>query len=187
MTVITVSRQLGSLGSQIARDAAASLGYKLVWRDLINESAMRAGAPAAALAMIDELGLLGITPSKKEIRAFRKALVQVMEELYSGDNVVILGRAGQFILRQKPGTLHVRIIAPAGLRAERLAIRHQIPQDNAAAQIDASDKNRSKFLKRLFEIDWDDPLLYDLVINTANMDAAQGARLVVEAVPVANP
>jgi cytidylate kinase len=187
MSVITISRQFGSLGSEIAREAAALLGYRLVWRDLINESALRAGAPSTALAMIDELGLLGISPSKKEIRAFRKALGQVMEELYNEGNVVILGRAGQFILREKPGALHVRVIAPAALRAERVAVRHQIPQENAAAQIEASDKNRRKFLKRLFDIDWDDPLLYDLLINTAHMDTSQGTRLIIEAISAASP
>ena len=182
MTVITISRQLGSLGSQVAHQAAAQLGYRLVWRDLINQSALRAGAPGTALAMIDELGLLGISSSKKEIRAFRKALKQVMEELYAEGNIVILGRAGQYILHQKPGVLHVRIIAPAALRAERVAAHRQIPQENAAAQIEASDKNRRKFLKQLFKIDWDDPLLYDLLINTAQLDAAQSARLIVQAV-----
>jgi cytidylate kinase len=187
MTIITISRQLGSLGTEIAREAAALLGYRLVWRDLINASALRAGAPSTALAMIDDLGLLGISPSKKEIRAFRKALGQVMEELYNKGNVVILGRAGQFILRDRPDTLHVRVIAPAGLRAERLAARHQISQENAAAQVEASDKNRRKFLKRLFEIDWDDPLLYDLLINTAHMDASHGTRLILEAVAIASP
>lgn len=181
MTVITISRQLGSLGSQVAHQAAAQLGYKLVWRDLINQSALRAGAPGAALAMIDELGLLGISPSKKELRSFRKTLTQVLEELYIEGNVVILGRAGQYILRQRPGVLHVRIVAPAILRAERVAEQRQIPQENAAAQIEASDKNRRKFLKHLFEIDWDDPLLYDLWINTAHFDAAQSARLIVQA------
>jgi len=106
----------------------------------------------------------------------------VMEELYAEGNIVILGRAGQYILRQKPGVLHVRIIAPAALRAERVAAHRQIPQENAAAQIEASDKNRRKFLKQLFKIDWDDPLLYDLLINTAQLDAAQSARLIVQAV-----
>lgn len=182
MTVITVSRQLGSLGSQVASEAASMLGYRLVWRDVINESALRAGAPCTALAVIDDLDLLGISLSKKEIRAFRKALRQVMEELYDESNVVILGRAGQIILREQPGVLHVRVIAPASLRAERVAARHQISHSQAVAQVRASDKNRRKFLKRFFKIDWDDPQYYDLLINTAHLDAVQSARLIVQAV-----
>ncbi|HLE52464.1 MAG TPA: cytidylate kinase-like family protein [Anaerolineales bacterium] len=182
MAVITVSRQLGSLGSQVASETARMLGYRLAWRDLINESALRAGAPGTALAVIDDLDLLGISLSKKEIRAFRKALRQVMEELYDGGNVVILGRAGQIILRERPGVLHVRVVAPAKLRAERVAARYQISHPNAVARVEASDKNHRKFLKRFFKIDWDDPQFYDLLINTAHLDAIQNARLIVQAV-----
>lgn len=181
MSVITISRQLGSLGTQIAQQAAELLGYRLVWRDLINAAALRAGAPSAALAVIDELGLLGISLSKEEVRAYRNALRQVMEELYAEGNVVIVGRAGQILLQGKPGVLHVRLIAPAELRAQRIAARHQVPLTSAVAQIEASDKNRRKFLKRFFKSDWDDPQLYDLLINTAHLDVTLSARLIAQA------
>ena len=181
MSVVTLSRQLGSLGSQVAREAADLLGYRLVWRDLINESALRAGAPSTALAVIDDLGLLGISLSKKEVRAFRKALRQVMEELHAEGNLVIVGRAGQIILHDKPGVLHMRVIAPPGLRAERIAARQHISIKNAAAQVEASDKNRRKYLKRFFKTDWDDPQLYDLLINTAHLNVSQSARLITQA------
>jgi cytidylate kinase len=127
LPVITISRQLGSLGNQIARATAELLGYRLVWRDLINEAALRAGAPGTALAVIDELGLLGISLSKKEIRAYRKALKQVMKELYSAGNAVIVGRAGQIILHDQPAVLHVRVVAPAELRAQRIAASKIFP------------------------------------------------------------
>lgn len=182
MTIVTISRQFGSLGSQIAREAAELLGYKLVWRDLINQSALRAGAPSAALAVIDELGLLGISLTKKEVRLYRQALRQVMEELYEKGNAVIVGRAGQIILQEKPDVIHVRVIAPAGLRAARIAERQQITLEKALAQIEASDKNRRKFVKRFFEIDWNSPEFYDLVINTTHLTASESARLIVQAV-----
>lgn len=186
MTVITISRQLGSLGSQVARETAVMLGYRLVWRDLINAAARLSGAPSTALAVIDELGLLGITLSKDEVEAYRQALVQVMEGLYESGDVVILGRAGQIILREKPGVLHVRIVAPAALRAERIAARHNITLPQAAAQVEVSDKNRRKFLKRFFYVDWDDPQLYDLQINTAHLDATQSARIIVQVVSLSS-
>ena len=58
MPAITISRQLGSLGYQIALSVVDTLGYKLVWRELINKAARRTGTPEVALAAIDELGIL---------------------------------------------------------------------------------------------------------------------------------
>jgi cytidylate kinase len=76
----------------------------------------------------------------------------------------------------------VRVIASADLRAERVSERHQISLKKAAAQVKASDKNRRKFLKRFFKADWEDPCLYDLVINTNRLSTEQSARLIVQAV-----
>src|SRR5512142_1680433 len=108
MGVITISRQLGSLGRDVAVIAAQRLGYSLAWRDIINAAARRAGAPEAALSMIDELGLLGDCATPKMRREYRRAVGQVMTELAAAGNAVIVGRAGQVILRDHPGVLHVR-------------------------------------------------------------------------------
>src|SRR5512143_2128601 len=99
MAIVTISRQLGSLGSEVARLVAERLGYRLVWRELINQAARRSGAPEAALAAIDDLGLLDICPSPQACQAYRDALKQVIEELALEGNCVILGRAGQVLLK----------------------------------------------------------------------------------------
>jgi cytidylate kinase len=112
MDVITISRQLGSLGSDVANEVVRRLGFQLVWRDLINQAAIRAGAPDVALATIDDLGLLGISPSAAEQRAYIHAVQAVMEELAHTGSVVIVGRAGQMILRNWPNVLHIQVVAP---------------------------------------------------------------------------
>jgi cytidylate kinase len=53
--------------------------------------------------------------------------------------------------------------------------------ENATAQIEASDENRRKFLKRFYKRNWEDPQLYDLVINTARLSATDSANLIVQA------
>ena len=105
-----------------------------------------------------------------------------MQELYTAGNVIIVGRAGQIILRDKPGVFHVRVIAPAEFRATRIAERQNISIENATAQIAASDKNRRKFVRRFFDIDWNSPEYYDLVINTTHLTASESAKLIVQAV-----
>lgn len=181
MATVTISRQMGSLGSQIARQAAELLGYRLLWREVINQAALNAGAPEMALAEIDELGLLNIRTTKQTLQRYRACLEQVIIDQANQGNTVIIGRAGQAILGSRPDVLHVRIIAPLLLRAERRAVQKDVSWDSAMAQIEASDRNRIHFLRRLFQVKLDDPLLYHLLINTGSMQVAQAASLIAHA------
>ncbi len=178
---VTISRQMGSLGGEVARLAARRLGYRFVWREVINTAASQAGAPDAALAAIDELGLLSICPSPEDCQAYRQAVQRIMEELASQGHVVILGRAGQIILHGHPRVLHVRVVAPAQVRIERLAVRQNIPLKCALEQVKASDRYRRNYLKRFYSVQWNDPELYDVVINTERLNATAAADLISQA------
>jgi len=182
MSVITISRQLGSYGCAIAQLAAQQLGYQVAWREVINAAARRAGEPEVALATIDELNLFGLRPTQAARHAYHQAVRQVMEELAERGNFVVIGRAGQVILHNRPDVLHVRLVAPVELRAERLAFRKKIPLEAARAQIAASDQARKRYVRRYYHVDWDDPRLYDLVINTERVSIQQAADLVCQAV-----
>jgi cytidylate kinase len=74
--------------------------------------------------------------------------------------------------------LHIRIIAPLDVRVERLVARHRISAESALAQIRASDRRRKRFVEHAYHVDWGDPALYDLVINTAALDVASSASLI---------
>jgi cytidylate kinase len=178
MAVVTLSRQLGSLGFEIAQLVAQRTGYQLVWRELINQAAIRAGAPEVALAMIDELNLLGLKPSPEEMQAYLSAVRVVMNELADAGNVVIVGRAGQIILANRPQALHVRVTAPVSLRVERLAKQQGIPMAAARAQVDASDRYHQNYFKRYYKLPWDGSGLYDLIINTTKLNLADAAEII---------
>lgn len=182
MSVITISRQMGSLGRDVAGAVGARLGYRVVWRDLINRAAARAGQPELALAAIDDLGLLGLNPPASAVESYNQAVQAVMRELADAGNVVIVGRAGQIILRSRPGVLHVRVVAPEAVRAGRVARHQGISLDAALAQVQASDHNRREYLKRFHHCRWDDPDLYDLVINTARITVEAAAEIICSAV-----
>jgi len=182
MAVITISRQYGSLGNVVIDLVAQRLGYRVAMRELINQAALRAGAPAVALAVIDELHLLGVTPTPDEYQAYIQAVQGVIEEMAAGGNVILAGRGGQGVLRGRPGVLHVKMVAPLEVRAARLAERHGISLPAARAQARASDRSRRAYLRRFYDLDWNDPLLYDLVINTARLSAEAACDLVCRAV-----
>jgi cytidylate kinase len=179
---ITISRQLGSQGCEIARTAQSRLGCQLAWRDMINEAGRRAGTPEIALDCIDELGMFGMKIPPQKRMLYKQAMEEVIRGLASQGNVIILGRAGQAILRDFPYVLHVRVTAPKMLRAERIAQKHGIPLPGALAQVEASDRTRRLYVKRFYNIRWDDPALYDLIINTEHISIETAAIMIAESV-----
>ena len=172
---------MGSLGSQVADETARRLGFRLVFRDLINQSAHRAGVPEVALATIDELGIFGLKPSRADLQAYHRAVKQVMLELASIGNVVIVGRAGQIILQDAPGFLHVRVVAPKELRVTRTMQDKGLSFQAAMAMIEKSDKSRAQYLQRNYHAEVDDPGLYDLVISTEHFTLDAAAVLLISA------
>lgn len=178
---ITISRQKGSFGREIGFLLGERLGYQVVWREVINQAAKLAGAPEAALAAIDEFGLFGFCPSPEACHAYAQAVEQVVKGLADQGRVVIIGRAGQVILHNQAMVFHIRIIAPPPVRADRIAARLQISLAAAQAQIEASDKFRRKYLKRIYQVDWNAPDYYDLVINTAGFRSVQAVELIEQA------
>ena len=181
MKTLTISRELGSLGTLIAQMVAERLDYRLVWREVINKAATQVGSPEIALAEIDDLGLLGLRPSEHAFKAYHQAVRSIIEDLASEGEVVILGRAGQVILQDNPTVLHVKILAPRNLRIERIATRRSIISEAARAQIEQSDRTRRCYLRRYYDVDWRDPELYDLVINTLRLDPNAAATVIEKA------
>lgn len=181
MTAITISRQIGSLGCKLAQVVSKRLGYRLVWRDLINQAAQRAHTPEVALATIDDLGLLGVSPSPKKRQAYHQAVKQLVDELADEGDVVIVGRAGEVLLGGRSGVLHVRVIAPLNVRIRRIARRYSVTHESARAQIESSDEARRTYMHQYYRVDWNDPELYDLFINTGSFSVPSAAALICEA------
>ena len=117
MPIITLSREMGSRGDDIALAVAQRLKLRLAGRELINRAAKEAGAPEVALAEIDELGLLGVKPSPAAQQLYREKMTEVIFDLVNQGDVLLVGRGGQAVLAGRPDVLHVLAIAPRELRA----------------------------------------------------------------------
>ena len=182
MSAITVSRQMGSRGDELALRVAERLGWRRVCRDLINQAARTAGVPQVALAEIDELGFLGLRTSAKEWEAYQSQVERILRELADQGSVVIVGRGGQVVLRGRPDVLHVRVVAPFELRVAQLRGERNVSEDSARACLEASDRARTRYLRRSHDVRLDDPALYHLTVNTGLLDLSQAVDLVVRAV-----
>jgi cytidylate kinase len=95
--------------------------------------------------------------------------------------MVIVGRAGQAILRGLPGVLHVRVIAPLEDRIRRLREQGISGISEIKLTIAERDRASAAYLKRFFGVSWDDPALYHLVLNTGLLDYDLAAEIVVHA------
>ena len=110
-----------------------------------------------------------------------------MHELADQGNVVIQGRAGQVVLKDRLDTLHVRVIAPKDVRVARIAQRLGITMECAQAQVEASDRWRSNYLRRFYKLRWDDPSPYHLVLNTAHLTVEQAGEIICQAISIYLP
>jgi cytidylate kinase len=93
--------------------------------------------------------------------------------------MVIVGRGGQAILKQKVGVFHVRIVAPLEVRVERIMKSGGLSRDDALRFIEDNDKAMAEYLRRFYNLDWEDPAIYDMVLNTGKMDLGIAARIIV--------
>jgi cytidylate kinase len=178
MPVVTLSREFGSRGDDVAMATAERLGLRLVGRELINRAARSAGAPEVALAEIDELGLLGVKPSSTAVRLYAQKVADVIREMAARGDLLVVGRGGQVVLADEPGVLHVRVTAPQSMRLRLVQERCRVTPEVAAARIDASDKARAAYLRRVHGVRWDAAGLYDLVLNMAHLSAEDATEVV---------
>jgi cytidylate kinase len=114
-------------------------------------------------------------------QVYIKTMTALIRELAERGDIVLLGRGSQMILADMPGALHVLCIAPAKLRAYRLAEREGIGLDEATRRMVESDRARCAFYKKFWKVALEDPSLYDLTIDTSRLSYEAAAELIAKA------
>jgi cytidylate kinase len=209
MAVVTISRQYGSGGNEIAGRVARLLGYHLFDKNLMAQVAAEVALSEDEIVDFSEtyyqaqsfldrlLGLFG-TPQFFTGEPGSGAKVKIVEKLdeertitmvrvtiqaaYQHKNVVMVGRGGQVILQDRSDVLHVRLEAPLSARVERIQNQSQIDPKEAQKLISQYDKASANYLKRFYNVDWSDPMLYHLIINTGKWDIEAATHFIVDGV-----
>lgn len=182
MAIITISREMGSAGIPISHKTAEKLGYTLVDGDEIRKVAADYGLSPDAVEKADEKPPAFVETDDSQTEAnFHRIELIILEYALKG-NVIIYGRGGQDLLKGIDSVLRVRIIAPFEERVERWAEREWLDPDLARVLVRKSDQQRAGFIKYYFDRDWDDPLNYDLVINTMNLSEETAVKMISDAV-----
>jgi hypothetical protein len=102
-------------------------------------------------------------------------------DLAAEGDVIIKGRGAQIVFADEPGVLKVRVVAPSELRVARVMERKQMHTEEARDFIRRFDRQRRGLIESVFHRDLSDWGLYDLVMNTRQLDAETAAGVVAAA------
>jgi cytidylate kinase len=164
------------------------LGWDVLDKHLLDFIAQRYKLPRDMLEIVDETranwfhDVLGSFFDSRLVSqdSFLAHLERIIYLAALHGNVVFVGRAAQYILPRQSG-LAVRIIAPKRQRIEDLMQRRNLGRAEATQLVDELDAGRAEFCRRHFHRNIQDPLEYDLVINTARLSIEAAAELIVDA------
>ncbi len=182
MAIITISREMGSGGIPIANDVAEKLGYTLVDGEAIAKVAHKYGLSPEAIEKTDEKPPAFVEKLDEQMELDLHQIELIVLEYALKGNVVIYGRGGKDLLQDISSVFRVRIIAPFELRVERWAEREWLDPELARILVRKSDQQRAGFIKYYFDRDWDNPLDYDLVVNTHRLSEETAVKLICDGV-----
>jgi cytidylate kinase len=167
MRVITVSREYGAGGGEVARLLAENLGWELLDRELIHQAAEVEHVPDADLERFDEKALsladrFLLFPAHER---YRHGLTEAVRRAAERGNVVLVGRGARQMLGNTPEAFHLRLVAPGDWRVRRMAAREGWSVEQAQGRCLEVDRSRERF-SRYFFGEIAQPAQYDLVVNT---------------------
>ncbi len=190
MRAITISREYGSGGGEIATRLAQRLGWQLIDHEVVVRVARQLGISESEVAARDERGqglaerilesmrhvdpsaisLAGSTPPILDNSDYVAAFESVVRGAAATGHVVIVGRGAQAILRERRDVLHVRVVAPLARRIAYVAEREGLDFTSAQQRILKKDRDRQQYVQGTYRVRADDLNLYDIVLNTNILD-----------------
>ena len=198
MPIVTISRQYGSGGSEVAERVANALGWHLYDNAMVDEVARRLGMSTEEVSAREErvpslperiatamaLGVpevmptvadLATEPSEERIVEVTK---RVIEEAVQAGPAVLVGRGAQCMLAARADALHVYCYAPVEELVRYAVEVLDIPFGEAAKKVADVNHQRQEYVKHHFKRDWQDLANYDLCVNTARLGLDGAAELV---------
>jgi cytidylate kinase len=171
MTVIAMTREIGSLGTEVAAGVAKRLGLEIIRSEVAaNNVARRLGvAESAVTRYLDGSASLLERWQIDRRKLFHFASEEILSLAQRG-NVLIKGWGAATMLRDVPQVINVRVCAPMGFRV-RVMMERQGRKDAATVreEIERFDAARARTLRAYFNVDQEDARLYHIVLNTERL------------------
>jgi cytidylate kinase len=178
MAVITISRGSFSGGILLAECLGKTLGYRCIDRDvLVARVASRGVSEGKLRAALDTPPRFPGAFAHSKYIYLTLMQAALAEEVCAGD-AVYHGMLGHLLLQSGMAVLRVRIIAPMEFRIRMAQERNRLSRSEAIAHIARMDEDRRRWTLYLYGVDWEDPSLYDLVINLDQISIDRACRLI---------
>ena len=182
MAILTISRQFGSGGREIGQAVSHELGYRYIDRTKILEDIRQAGEQWEKWSeTLDEHYPTVWEKYDWSFRGFGALMQNAILQEALKDNVVIMGRGGNFLLKDIPYALRIRVVAPMDKRIDRIMARESVDKDTAHWLSERTDRERAGLIHVLFGKHWDDPAEYDMVCDTGIKKLDEIVTLVTDA------
>ena len=178
MYFITLSRKMGANGSEIARRVAQELHCNLYDTEAIEHRAREMGFLKDVQDIDEKVPSLFQRIFSSRPQAHLNRLMAVIYELASQGNALFLGRGSHLLLREFPCAMHVRVTASLGKRIGNMEERG-LRREEAIRVLQRIDHERAAFIKFAFGADWDNPELYDVVLNMDHLSIPLAADIVI--------
>lgn len=196
--LITISRQYGAGGSEVARLVAAGLYWGVVDNEIVDLVARRAGLAPEVVAAQDERvpGFVerlarALASTSQEyavpelgvaVRPEEPGVVEVTErvvkEIAAEGRVVLVGRAAPAVLGQRDEALHIKLVAPRPFRIRLAMQAEQVDEATAERTMDQTDSHRARYHREHYGRDWDDPAHFHMVLNTGLLGLDGAAEVI---------
>jgi len=198
--VITITRQYGSGGSEVASLVAATLTWDLVDNQFVDEVARRAGLPVHEVALLDEraprlLERVARAMALASPELFLSAATEpagagdegtivrmterIIEEAAAHGRSVLVGRGAQALLARRPDALHVYTVASTPWRIAHASAQLSLDRPSAARLLEDTDARRDAYVRTHYGRSRADLTTYDAVLNTERLGIEGAAALIV--------
>ena len=182
MAIITISRQNGSLGDEIAEALASRLGTTVISRKYALENFF-GQINAGTLDRFNESAKFFATNLPGSDKTYADILFERIRTLASESkekDLVILGMGGSVLLSGFPGALHVRVTASETTRVNTIARKYRITTNEAFEVLNIADRKHKKFVRTLYGKDITSPEQFDLILNTDRLSVDECVDSIVE-------
>ena len=189
--IITIGREHGSNGHDIARALAAELGYTCFDKEIVDTAADNSNFSKEILHSYDEKRVspyivpvphyLGLNESFRLNMQVASAQFDAIRSLAEQGNCIFVGRCADYVLRKQPDLVRVFIMADEDYRIKTMMERQGLSEEASRKLIRQVDKDRSSYYKYYTDQIWSEINNYDLCINSA-VTGVEGAVSAIEGV-----